>query len=230
MAVIVYRITLHPLAKYPGPFLGKITDWYTEYHAWKGDRHLDFYQLHQKHGIVNSSIENITNTKQRIGKIVRYGPNRLSINSNTALQEIYGPKANVEKSAVYSVFSGFFGLGTNSHSLINKDQHSRKRNILAQSLSDSAIKSMEGLIIENVQTFCEGLEKEGTSLVIKGQTPDEKGWSPSRDMGDWFSYLSVDVVGQLCFGKRFQCLTKPDNRYIRPILRDGSQALVTVRH
>jgi hypothetical protein len=48
--IIVYRLTLHPLAKYPGPFLAKVTDIYLAYHAWKGDRHLEFYRCHEKYG------------------------------------------------------------------------------------------------------------------------------------------------------------------------------------
>lgn len=51
-STIVYRIFFHPLAKYPGPFLAKITDGYQLYHAWKGDRHIDFWRMHQKYGTV----------------------------------------------------------------------------------------------------------------------------------------------------------------------------------
>jgi hypothetical protein len=50
VGVVVYRLTLHPLAKYPGPFLAKITDIHLAYHAWKGDRHLQFYRCHEKYG------------------------------------------------------------------------------------------------------------------------------------------------------------------------------------
>ena len=51
VGVVIYRLTFHPLAKYPGPFLAKFTDVYLAYHAWKGDRHLEFYRCHEKYGI-----------------------------------------------------------------------------------------------------------------------------------------------------------------------------------
>jgi hypothetical protein len=54
----VYRITKHSLAKYPGPLLAALTDWYNIYHCLGGDRHLLFYDLHQKYG--NVSIPHIS--------------------------------------------------------------------------------------------------------------------------------------------------------------------------
>lgn len=50
-STIIYRLTLHPLAKYPGPFLGKVTAWYDTYHAWKKDRHLDQQRCQQRYGM-----------------------------------------------------------------------------------------------------------------------------------------------------------------------------------
>ena len=48
--VIIYRLTLHPLAKYPGPLLGRLTDWYSVWYRWSGNHHINFYQIHQKYG------------------------------------------------------------------------------------------------------------------------------------------------------------------------------------
>jgi hypothetical protein len=49
-AVVIYRIFFHPLAKYPGPLLAKVTDAYQLYHAYMGNRHLEFYRMHEKYG------------------------------------------------------------------------------------------------------------------------------------------------------------------------------------
>lgn len=43
-----------------------------------------------------------------LGPIVRYGPSRVSINTATALHDIYNHKANVQKSSYYSIFSHYF--------------------------------------------------------------------------------------------------------------------------
>lgn len=49
-SLVIYRVFFHPLAKYPGPFLAKISDAYQLYHAYKGDRHLEFWRMHQRYG------------------------------------------------------------------------------------------------------------------------------------------------------------------------------------
>jgi len=55
VVIVVYRLKFHPLSKYPGPLIGRVTDWYSVYHAFKGDRHLDFFDLHKRYGMTSLS-------------------------------------------------------------------------------------------------------------------------------------------------------------------------------
>ena len=52
-SILVYRASpWHPLAKYPGPFLCKLTKFRLAYLALDGKQYLYFYELHQKYGNV----------------------------------------------------------------------------------------------------------------------------------------------------------------------------------
>ncbi|KAI8274564.1 Cytochrome P450 monooxygenase apf7 [Colletotrichum sp. SAR11_57] len=183
--IVAYRIFFHPLAKYPGPFIAKITDGYQLYHAWKGDRHLDFHKLHSKYG-----------------KIVRFGPNSVSFNSATSLKEIYGFRSNVRKAEFYNAF---VHPAANTHNTRDKEVHARKRRVLAHAFSDSAMKEMERYILGNVRSF--------TTEIGRGGSPDAKGWSSTKNMADWCNYLAMDILGDLSFGKAFHMLEAPDNRF-----------------
>ncbi|GAP90740.1 putative cytochrome P450 family protein [Rosellinia necatrix] len=197
VGLVVYRVFLHPLAKYPGPFLAKITDAHQLYHAWKGDRHLEFWRMHE-----------------RYGKTVRFGPNSLSFNSNTALKDIYGFKTNVRKAAFYDAFAHPV---PNTHNTRDKNVHARKRRVLSQAFSDSAMKEMERYILANVRSFCE--------QIGLGASDDRKGWTAPKNMSDWCNYLAMDILGDLCFGKAFHMLERPDNRYALELV-----SLATTRH
>lgn len=48
--LIVYRVAFHPLAKYPGPLLNKMTQWPEAKSAWSGNRHVDIQVLHERYG------------------------------------------------------------------------------------------------------------------------------------------------------------------------------------
>ncbi|MCJ1251964.1 hypothetical protein MMC30_009202 [Trapelia coarctata] len=213
IGVLIYRLYFHPLAKYPGPLLARITDWHPFYHSALGDRHLEFYRTHQKYG-----------------KFVRFGPNRMSINSNTALKDIYGYKANIGKSHIYQVSSDFLHE-TNTVTARDKNVHARKRRVLSQALSDSAMRSMEDHILEIVRKLCECLiNGNANGGESKPQLKATDGWGPPMNFADWSNYFSFDIMGTLCFGKSFNMLEKEDNRYILDLIMDGTQGIATMAH
>ena len=192
LLVVLYRLYLHPLARYPGPFLAKITDGYQLYHAWCGDIHLDGWRLHEIYG-----------------DIVRYGPNSVSINNNTALQDIYGAKANVQKSKYYTAFPAAKGAFS-THSVIDRSVHARKKRVLSQAFSEQALRGLEPHIIAIVRIFCNQL-KLGHSK--NSSEKDQGAWSKAKNMARWTNYMSYDILGEICYGKSFETLEKPNNRF-----------------
>ncbi|MCJ1244247.1 hypothetical protein MMC30_001445 [Trapelia coarctata] len=197
LIITVYRIKFHPLAQYPGPTWAKVTDWYSVYHCFIGDRHIDFYRLHCKYG-----------------DVVRFGPNRIAVNSNTALRDIHAVRANTQKSQYYSVFSHFFKVPM-SMTTIDKKKHAFKRRVDSEALSANTIKSMESLVLDNARTFCRYMVDEKPA----GE------WSDARDMTNWFGYLMFDIMGDIVFNRNWDMMAVEDNRPIIDTLTQGVSGL-----
>lgn len=196
----LYRVFLHPLSGYPGPLLAKITDLYSTYYALRGDRHVEFFRAHEKYG-----------------PIVRFGPNSLSFNSNSALKEIYGFKANVRKSRFYEAFWANKHAAS-THSSIDQAIHARKRRVLSNAFSDAAMKAMEKYTLAHIRQFCENLA--GTQPL--DETRNSNGYGPAINVSDQTSYLAFDAMGDLCFGKAFGMLERPDNRFAIDLVSQAS--------
>ena len=164
--------------------LGRITDWYSMIRSLRGDRHIHFLRLHEKHGMRledQKAVQYIALTMS-LGTFVRFGPNRISVNTAEGLQKIYSNKANTKKSSYYHVFSDVF-QGDSSLTTIDKQLHAKKKRTVSSALSESSIRGMEELILRNIRIFCEALGQSPPESAI--QTPDgEKGWSEPKNMTD----------------------------------------------
>lgn len=223
--MILYRLTLHPLAKHPGPLLGRITDWYSVYQAWSGDRHLDFIRLHERYGTLFAVATIVARTSSRVvGRFVRFGPNRISVNTTEGLKEIYGMKCNTRKASYYNTFAHVF-KGDSSNTIIDPVKHGRKKRVLTQALSENSIRAMEEHILNNVRTFCRLVcdgthaDRDDTERGISGE------WSTPKDMTRWAGCLTFDIMGDICFSQSFEMLEKEENRYILDMLPRGVQGL-----
>lgn len=69
---VVYQVYLHPLARFPGPFLASVTDLWQVY---------QFLTLREPY--------NLTELHAKYGQFVRYGPDKLSITAEDAVPIIY---------------------------------------------------------------------------------------------------------------------------------------------
>ncbi|KAL7274791.1 hypothetical protein RUND412_002290 [Rhizina undulata] len=160
LGFFIYKIFFHPLAKYPGPFLAKITGLYGLYHAWKGDRHVANYKAHLKYG-----------------EFVRVGPNLLFSNSKEALKEIYGVNKNVEKSEeFYHAFAGHqTNYARNALNIYNKQEHASKRKVLAHAFTETSLKSMESYFLPQIENLCNIIATREQSLPIPGSEKERNG-------------------------------------------------------
>lgn len=129
---------------------------------------------------------------------MRYGHNRISVNTATALHQIYGTKTNFQKSRIYENFSAFFKV-PGFLLIIDKVQHGFRRRITSHALTVSANKSMEDLILDNVRDW---FGKLVSAEIHDTAEPANREWSVSRKMTNWLSRLTFDIVGDLSFGRR----------------------------
>lgn len=70
---LIYRCTLHPLARVPGPRLAKLSELWRTVRYFKGTWHDDVVQLHR-----------------RYGDVVRIAPGEVSFVDTAALKKLYG--------------------------------------------------------------------------------------------------------------------------------------------
>lgn len=86
----IYRLTLHPLADVPGPFLCKITRWQqTYYEAFLNSKFIDEIPgYHRKYGMLTlfPLIINFI-VIVHLGPIVRINPNEVHIDDHTVFHE-----------------------------------------------------------------------------------------------------------------------------------------------
>ncbi|KAF1975779.1 cytochrome P450 [Bimuria novae-zelandiae CBS 107.79] len=186
LCVSIYRVVFHPPARYPRPFVAKITDAYAGYHGWIGDVHLDAHQLHKKYGT-----------------FVRYGPNRLLVNSVNGLRDIYSHGKNVQKSTTYLPMVPRKNTWS-TLTTIDKQHHRFKRGLLRSQLRNQQLEESEPMMLQYIQKLC--------TKLSEGSTLQEA--SEPRDMAQWCEFFTVDVMGSFTFGEELGMLESSENHFV----------------
>ncbi|RDW62507.1 hypothetical protein BP5796_10809 [Coleophoma crateriformis] len=184
LSFAVYRLTFHPLAKYPGPVLAKLTSFYKVYHAYIGDMHLDVERCHKKYG-----------------PFVRYGPDNLLVNTVEGFHDIYGTGKKIKKGPSYVMHGPGNLIGVR-----DKKYFARLKRIFSQGFSDSALRDHEPKVRKQIDIFCNRMEDE--QALEKGSS----GWTLAKNMSKWCNYLTTDVVNMVVFSTSWDLLTSPKNR------------------
>ncbi|KAK8076208.1 cytochrome P450 [Apiospora phragmitis] len=187
LAKLTYLAFFHPLAKYPGPFLAKFTDAYGAYHGWKGDIHLDMWRAHQKYG-----------------DYVRYGPNKLMVNTAEGLRDIYNVGAG-SKFMKATAYAPMVHRAPNTLTIRGGKDHARRRRIMAQGVSEKAQRGYERRIMSHIDKLCK--------VAYSSETGSEP-----MDMSKWCNYLSFDIMADVVFGAKYNLLENERFRYVTEVI------------
>ncbi|KAI0997610.1 Cytochrome P450 monooxygenase [Podosphaera aphanis] len=177
----IYNAFLHPLRKYPGPILDRMTQMVQAYHLYRGTNLQYVMKLHETYG-----------------RVVRVSPTALSYIDEQAWPEIYGHASSTHKSG--NLPKDSLGARADPNGITNiikanNEDHRRLRRIQTHMFSEKVLLEQEPLIKVFIKR-----------LVTRLQ---EKASSPSSEIVNivqWYNYTTFDILGELAFGESFHCL------------------------
>ncbi|KAF2691455.1 cytochrome P450 [Lentithecium fluviatile CBS 122367] len=182
LGIVIYRLWFHPLAKYPGPFLNRVSQIPAIYAVLIGRLPMHTKAIHDAYG-----------------PIVRVSPNELSFNTPQAWDDIYGlrpGKVNLSKDPIH-VGAVDPVPGVSTISMSDNETHYRQRRALSHGFSQQALWGQE----EIVQGFVTKLLNNIQGFVDQKRT---------FNIVDWFNFMTFDIIGDLAFGESFGCLDRGD--------------------
>lgn len=139
---------------------------------------------------------NDLNNDSFAGQIVRYGPNRYSLNDPEVIKTVYGLGGHYAKSSWYSTWASPGQWAIFSDQSIRR--HSQNRKLYQATYAMSALVHYEHFVDECADLFTQRLEEMARS-------------NPPIDMRHWFQCYAFDVIGMITYGKRLGFLDNGDD-------------------
>ncbi|KAL4878233.1 cytochrome P450 [Aspergillus karnatakaensis] len=121
-SLLVYRIFLHPLCNFPGPFGARISTGWIATQVKKNNHHIVVRELHRKYG-----------------PIVRVGSSDISVIHPKAVDIVYGPSSRSYKGTGYEVSYPEFSLQL----MRDPAQHHARRRVWSPAFSDRMLRGYE---------------------------------------------------------------------------------------
>ncbi|KAK0727800.1 cytochrome P450, partial [Lasiosphaeria miniovina] len=164
----------------PGPFLASITNLPRLGWAWSGKAHETYISLHDKYG-----------------KLVRIGPNCVSVGDPHEIQKIYGTGVNMGKSDYYRVLQPM-SRGKVVQGLFNTQDeklHRAMKRPIAGIYSMSSLIEFEPYVDTTIRFFLDRLEE------VQSRAGGDAAVG-TCDLGTWLQWFAFDVMGEITFSKR----------------------------
>ncbi|KAK7450776.1 trichodiene oxygenase [Colletotrichum acutatum] len=201
----IYRVTLHPLAKFPGPKLAGATYWYEVWFdvvCWGKFTH-EIKRLHEIYGpIVRINPDEVhCNDPEFVDVIYAIGSKK----RNKSKMFVEGFAADL-KNRANSRRQGGFGTVDHAH-------HRLRRAAASKYFSRAQITKLEWVIHQDAQRLCDKF------LWYQGRGPFEAASA--------YSCFTADIVSDYCFGQPFGFLQQPD---WEPNFKEAVYAMLQMIH
>lgn len=153
---------------------------------------------------------------------MRFGPNRISFCKASALQSVYGTRANTRKADWYRIWEMLFGAASTA-TILDRKVHAKRKRILQMGFSERALGDLEPMLLQNVNDFCDILLEESSNHAA-----DAKGWGPAKDLSRTVGHMTFDTMGEMVFSKSFEMQRSATNRQFLDLSMDALRGLNTV--
>ncbi|KIW72614.1 hypothetical protein PV04_00796 [Phialophora macrospora] len=169
--LLLYRLTIHPLAKFPGPKLAAASYWYEYYYdvSKEGRFIWKIMELHEQYE----------------GPVVRINPNELHFNEPEFYEEIYhSKKYKTDRDKWFNLDH----IGQGLAFTIDHDVHARRRSALSPYFSMQSIRALEPRITDIVARMLDRIHEarqDGSTIHLY----------------HLFSAYALDIVSQYALGK-----------------------------
>ncbi|OJZ87745.1 hypothetical protein ASPFODRAFT_131283 [Aspergillus luchuensis CBS 106.47] len=145
-SLLLYRLVIHPLGSFPGPWLARVSDLWLVSQMKNNNKHVKLVELHEKYG-----------------PYVRIGPSTLSVIDPQAVNNIHGPASRCLKSGWYD------------HSYPNKSlqtsrdpaEHQQRRRLWSTAFGSKQLRGYEHRVRRYRQQLVDRLmEREGQPVNV----------------------------------------------------------------
>ncbi|KAF2018548.1 isotrichodermin C-15 hydroxylase [Aaosphaeria arxii CBS 175.79] len=181
---VIYNLYFHPLAgRFPGP------------KSWQASRLPYVYAL-----ISGNLMARLSEFHEKYGHQVRLAPDEISFSNEDAWTDIYtfrrGHKRAIRDKAYLAAPNNEVD---NIITTTDAKFHARVRGLLSHSFTDDALRSQYPI-----------LERHAGTLVTQLKSVAASSPTATVNITDWVNFFTMDVIGDLAFGKPFGCLASGD--------------------